>query len=472
MKLRAGQRALFGIRCSVSGTMMLSAVSFLSLIKLCFQSRTLDVLCLTDLMGWVATCTCIVLLALAPLPGDVWLTRLVLVTNVAIVSVDMVWNVQTLMNMNVEADGSEDVDGDPVTFYGFMEGFYMVYVVAGMGVCLGSTALILYVGREAQRSQELMWKLLNSWFFVLISTDVICSIVLCAIERRFISEGPILFIPGNAIGISVASCPQLRKKVHHCLRRMYTQTESMEAAAGIASLVGHCSVKDARKHAAEMFRCVQLRSVAKEDMATSAPDIHLSALAVSCKLGSCDAFISHSWHDCAETKWRSLQSWLEAFVDNNGREPSVWWDKCCIDQANIERDLRSLPLFLSGCSRMVICCGLTYLRRLWCIMEIFTFVHMGGDEGGIDLFLLLREGREHEDREAIREQIDNFDALQCECFDSHDKERMLFIIRTAYSDIHYFNLAVREILDRTYARELDLDWGQALSPTPTDVAVV
>lgn len=45
--------------------------------------------------------------------------------------------------------------------------------------------------------------------------------------------------------------------------------------------------------------------------------------------------------------------------------PEVWIDKCCIDQRNIEKDLRCLPVFLSGCRRLVVFCGPTYLSRLW-----------------------------------------------------------------------------------------------------------
>jgi hypothetical protein len=218
-----------------------------------------------------------------------------------------------------------------------------------------------------------------------------------------------------------------------------------------------------RRQAAIRFRALTFEKMSRSVLATNQPSAELSCLAGPAKLGSCDAFVSHSWHDCADVKWKTLAGWRDAFVRDWERQPSVWLDKCCIDQACIDEDLRALPIFLSGCSRLVICCGVTYLRRLWCIVELFTFVHMGGDDSDVDLFLLLREGRELQDREEIRLQMETFDAAQCECFDVQDKERMLLIIHAAYGDVHRFNSAVRQILTRTVAREfaeIDFDWAE------------
>ena len=62
-----------------------------------------------------------------------------------------------------------------------------------------------------------------------------------------------------------------------------------------------------------------------------------------------------------------------------GREPTLWIDKYSIDQSNIENSLAALPVYLAGCSRLVILSGATYLQRLWCIIEMFVFMEMGGD---------------------------------------------------------------------------------------------
>eukprot|EP00913_Durusdinium_trenchii_P002076 g1918.t1 len=72
------------------------------------------------------------------------------------------------------------------------------------------------------------------------------------------------------------------------------------------------------------------------------------------------------------------------------RAPHIWLDKCCIDQNDIEADLRCLPIFLSGCAELVVFCGPTYLSRLWCVMELFTFVHIGGNVSEINVIPVLR----------------------------------------------------------------------------------
>ena len=36
-----------------------------------------------------------------------------------------------------------------------------------------------------------------------------------------------------------------------------------------------------------------------------------------------------------ELKWKELANWCETFRKNEGRAPTVWLDKLCIDQQNI-----------------------------------------------------------------------------------------------------------------------------------------
>merc|ERR1712048_1213260 len=90
----------------------------------------------------------------------------------------------------------------------------------------------------------------------------------------------------------------------------------------------------------------------------------------------------------------------------------------------------------------------TYLSRLWCIVEIFTWVHMGGKVDRIRLVPLIRSGHEHEDEAAIREACDHFDAEQCECSEADDKHRMLTIIYAAFGGMIGFNNAVRDIIEQ------------------------
>jgi hypothetical protein len=42
-------------------------------------------------------------------------------------------------------------------------------------------------------------------------------------------------------------------------------------------------------------------------------------------------------------------------------------DKVCIDQSDIARALRCLPVFVFSCKRLLILAGNTYYDRLWCV---------------------------------------------------------------------------------------------------------
>ena len=78
------------------------------------------------------------------------------------------------------------------------------------------------------------------------------------------------------------------------------------------------------------------------------------------KLGTVDAFISHSWQDDGNAKHAQLQVWAQKLrAANGGQEPLVWLDKACIDQDNVDANLASLPVFLAGCRSLVVLAGQT-----------------------------------------------------------------------------------------------------------------
>ena len=41
--------------------------------------------------------------------------------------------------------------------------------------------------------------------------------------------------------------------------------------------------------------------------------------------------------------------------------------KACLNQLNIEAQLACLPIYLSGCSSLVVLAGATFTERIWCI---------------------------------------------------------------------------------------------------------
>jgi len=81
--------------------------------------------------------------------------------------------------------------------------------------------------------------------------------------------------------------------------------------------------------------------------------------------------------------------------------------------------------------------------RLWCIMEIFVFLSMGGNHERI---VLLPLGASEA---AVLERFEAFDAQQCECFLATDRERLLGVIEAGFGSFSTFNaLARKMLLDR------------------------
>ena len=77
-------------------------------------------------------------------------------------------------------------------------------------------------------------------------------------------------------------------------------------------------------------------------------------------------------------RYAALTTWVKKFEAEHRRMPWVWLDKASIDQDDIERSLSCLPVYLAGCRQLLVLAGPTYVERLWCIVEVFTYLRMGG----------------------------------------------------------------------------------------------
>ena len=96
------------------------------------------------------------------------------------------------------------------------------------------------------------------------------------------------------------------------------------------------------------FRCLAADKLVFADIEENSPNPALAALAHKAQLGHVSAFVSHSWHDNAESKWAALQTWRNKYKTRTGKEPTLWFDKYCIDQGSIAESLACLPVYLAG----------------------------------------------------------------------------------------------------------------------------
>ena len=247
---------------------------------------------------------------------------------------------------------------------------------------------------------------------------------------------------GLSMFVTAALCtPRNRGRLHRWLGSLGGSGTQEQEAAALASLISGSSggVAQALRTATEMFRVLPLSSLAAADLASNA-DTGLNARVTHAALGECDAFVSHSWRDDGNLKYAKLFEYKFASA-----APTIWLDKACIDQGNIEASLSVLPVFLSSCKELLILPGSTYATRLWCVMEIFVFVQMGGERERAVILPLT------DDADLLGNLV-RFNAGKAQCFLPGDRHKLLATIEASFGTFHPFNKIVSGIFQDKLAQ--------------------
>jgi hypothetical protein len=124
---------------------------------------------------------------------------------------------------------------------------------------------------------------------------------------------------------------------------------------------------------------------------------------------------------------------------------TIWLDKACLDQSDITASLEGLPVFLAGCKQLLVLAGPTYASRLWCVMEIFIFVRMGGEHENMVVRLLSGATD-------LAPELLKFDAGKAKTFDPNDRERLWAVIEAAFGTFDPFNKVVRDMFNKKLDR--------------------
>ena len=332
--------------------------------------------------------------------------------------------------------------------------------------------------REALARNWLSWRLFNFAAFLLFCWNGALALLAPEIDAATggSGTGAEYFVTAlTGLFIALGMRPAARRRFHGLLGGLALKGEARSAAA-VAALVGGRDPAAALKHGADSFRGLPYASLGEADFATSG-DTGLNQKTKPVTLGSVDAFLSHSWHDAAADKWKALSSWATSRKD----APStlLWLDKACINQSDIDASLAALPVYLSGCKELLVLVGPSYCSRLWyaavcprspkvrpphthrppchrCVMELFTFLQMGGALERIDV-------RRLGDDQNVLRQLARFDASVAQCFKNEDRQRLLGIIESAFGSFVDFNASVRQIFAKRDGTQ-KLDGGRTASP--------
>ena len=200
-------------------------------------------------------------------------------------------------------------------------------------------------------------------------------------------------------------------------------------------------------------------SAAAAAVSTSDSVVELGERSYKAKLGEIDAFLSHSWKDeefWPGKKYEALERWAAAHeAKTQGQGPTIWLDKMCIAQNDIDAALACLPVFLSGCKGMLVIAGPSYTTRLWCIMEIFTYIQM--TRGIADEQIAVVPIGEGTALEGIKQSFRSFRGEKAECFKQSDREKRVGVIEAAFGDFVDCNKAGRGVFSRAERAGPDAD---------------
>lgn len=91
--------------------------------------------------------------------------------------------------------------------------------------------------------------------------------------------------------------------------------------------------------------------------------------------------------------------------------------------------LQCLPVWLAACHDLVCLVGPSYYRRLWCLIEVFTFWEMGGKAES--MLLVTQPEAEFEPSE--------IDLRLADCTSERDKDLLLAILEAGFGGADAFN---------------------------------
>ena len=193
----------------------------------------------------------------------------------------------------------------------------------------------------------------------------------------------------------IYSAPAVRGRLIRWLGSLGKSGNERQKAAAIAAIVGNGADAHAVLETAKaLFRCVRVSRLEPGDLAdsglkgpratasttvavTSAED--LAKKTEAAVPGEVDAFFSHSWRDEetapgkkfeALARWAAKQGADRRSLSSEASDPTIWLDKACINQDNVDKALLCLPVFLASCKGMLCVAGESYTKRLWCVVEV------------------------------------------------------------------------------------------------------
>ena len=193
------------------------------------------------------------------------------------------------------------------------------------------------------------------------------------------------------------------------------------SSGGAAALLGSREAQQVIADTKGQLRAIAFSELREEHLGSRELAKSLFVRSKPVALGACDAFVSHAWNEDAHAKYVALAGWAARFEADHGHEPLLWFDGACLCEeerqpapssggsfaisnagSGASRDasggsfkkmmrsmsftlhdrsaaspMANLPVYLASCKELVVLSGSTYSSRLWCLIELYTWVSLG-----------------------------------------------------------------------------------------------
>lgn len=259
----------------------------------------------------------------------------------------------------------------------------------------------------------------------------------------------IAWYPVTAI-IAVA-CVSSRAKVafRRAFIRLYSKLDAgfdyskFATGSTIAAMIGPGSYCRHFEESMALLHCVSMADITREEIFEKTPNPKCFDKATPAEFNEIDFFLSHSWSDDPESKWLAMQELRAEFIAQHGREPKVWLDKYCIDQTDIQNQVKRLPFSVIASQKFCILLGPSYVTRAWCLLELFMF--LSAREAGI--FKDDDVSIKNLDELGRTSFIKDFDSANAMCYVEGDRQRIFATIDSAADGKTGFDMVVHSFAD-------------------------
>lgn len=169
-----------------------------------------------------------------------------------------------------------------------------------------------------------------------------------------------------------------------------------------------------------------------------------------------DYFISHSWDDDGAWKFQILSEVSDRFYKRNGRYPTFWFDKVCINQNDLKNGLKVLPFNLMACRKMLVLVGKTYPRKIWCAWELYVrLLFTASANEAIESMEIYTE-----DKNTVRKLL-QFDVTRAYAYDPNEQLKLRLVIESFKDEFNdrIFELAKLMITKAAIEGKIDTSVG-------------